>query len=98
MGATGEELKEGKGVQKLANLKRSCLDLALSPCLTRRRGGGGSLRAFRRARDGEAQGGVDWKRRRWPDAKFEAAGAKCDLRNEQQREKREERCEVRSAK
>ena len=53
MGATGEELKEGKGVQKLANLKRSCLDPALSPCLTRRRGGGGSLRAFRRARDSE---------------------------------------------
>ena len=51
MGATGEELKEGKGFQKLANLKRSCLDPALSPCLTRRRGGGGSLRAFRRAWD-----------------------------------------------
>ena len=56
VGATGEELKEGKGVQKLANLKRSCLDPALSPCLTRRRGGGGSLRAFRRAREGEARG------------------------------------------
>ena len=49
VGATGEELKEGKGVQKFANLKRSCLDSALSPCLTRRRGGGGSLRAFRQA-------------------------------------------------
>ena len=31
MGATGEELKEGKGVQKLANLKKSCLDLCFSP-------------------------------------------------------------------
>ena len=90
MGATGEEPKEGKGVQKLANLKRSCLDPALSPCLTRRRGGGGSLRAFRRARDGEAQGRVDWKRNGWPDVKFEGASAKWDLRNEHQREKREE--------
>ena len=72
---------------------------------TPRQGGGGSLRAFRRARDGEAQGGVDWKRSRWPDAKFEVAGAKCDLRNDRSpsqsfarsfthplaREKREER-------
>ena len=98
MGATGEEPKEGKGVQKLANLKRSCLDLALSPCLTRRRGGGGSLRAFRRARDGEAQGGVDWKVDGLPDAKFEVTAAKCGLKNEQPRGKREERCEVRSAK
>ena len=49
-----------------------------------------SLRAFRRARDGEAQGRVDWKRNGWPDAKFEVTSAKCDLRNEQQREKREE--------
>ena len=40
-----------------------------------------SLRAFRRARDGEAKGRVDWKVIRWPDAKFEMAGAKCDLRN-----------------
>ena len=59
MGATGEELKEGKGVQKLANLKRSCLDPALSPCPTRRRGGGGSLRAFRRARDSKEASRVD---------------------------------------
>ena len=29
-------------------------------------------------------------RSRWPDAKIEGTGAKCDLRNEQQREKREE--------
>ena len=82
VGATGEELKEGKGIQKLAILKRSCLDLALSPCLTRRRGGGGSLRAFRRARHGEAKGRVDWKRIRWPDAKFGVTGAKCDLGKE----------------
>ena len=41
-----------------------------------------SLRAFRRARDGEAKGRVDWKRIRWPDAKFEVTGAKCDLRKE----------------
>ena len=27
-----------------------------------------------------AQGGVDWKRGRWPDAKFVEAGAKCALR------------------
>ena len=45
------------------------------------------------ARDGEAQGRVDWKRGRCPDAKFEVASAKSDLRNEQQREKREERRE-----
>ena len=95
MGATGEELKEGKGVQKLANLKRSCLDPALSPCPTRRRGGGGSLRAFRRARDGAAKGRGSWERIRWPDAKFEVTSAKCDLRNEQQREKREESREQR---
>ena len=30
-----------------------------------------------------------------PDAKFEVTGAKCDLRNEQQREKREESREKR---
>ena len=42
------------------------------------------------ARDGEAQGRVDWKRNGWPDAKFEGTSAKWDLRNEQQREKREE--------
>ena len=60
------------------------------PPLARRRGGGGSLRAFRRARDGEAQGRVDWKLNGWPDAKFEVTSAKCDLGNEQQREKREE--------
>ena len=39
------------------------------------------LRAFRRARDGEAKGRVDWKRSRWLDAKFEMAGAKCALGN-----------------
>ena len=38
---------------------------------------------------------MDWKRIRWPDAKFEVTGAKCDLRNEQQREKREQRRERR---
>ena len=54
-----------------------------------------SLRAFRRARDGEAQGRVDWKRNGWPDAKIEVTSAKCDLRNEQQREKREESREKR---
>ena len=30
-----------------------------------------------------------------PDAKFEVTGAKCDLRNEQHREKREQRRERR---
>ena len=48
---------------------------------------------------------MDWKRSRWPDAKFEVAGAKCALRNDRSpaqsfarslthslaREKREER-------
>ena len=43
-----------------------------------------SLRAFRRARDGAAMGRGSWGRSRWPDAKFVVAGAKCDLRNEQQ--------------
>ena len=33
---------------------------------------------------------MDWKLNGWPDAKFEVTSAKCDLRNEQQREKREE--------
>ena len=100
MGATGEELKEGKGVQKLANLKRSCLDPALSPCLTRRRGGGGSFRAFRRARHSEAKGRVDWKWFRWPDAKFGVTGAKCDLRKEPEegRGKRAEKREKREAR
>ena len=41
-----------------------------------------SLRAFRRARHSEAKGRVDWKRIRWPDAKFGVTGAKCDLRKE----------------
>ena len=41
-----------------------------------------SLRAFRRARDREAKGRVDWKQSRWLDAKFEVAGAKCALRND----------------
>ena len=49
-----------------------------------------SLRAFRRAREGAAKGRSSWGRRRWPDAKIEGTGAKCDLRNERQREKREE--------
>ena len=49
-----------------------------------------SRRAFRQARDGDAKGRGCWERIRWPDAKFEVTGAKCDLRNEQQREKREE--------
>ena len=50
--------------------------------MTKPRGGRiSSLRAFRRARDSEAKGRVDWKRSRWPDAKFEVAGAKCALRN-----------------
>ena len=54
-----------------------------------------SLRAFRRAREGAAKGRSSWGRRRWPDAKIEGTGAKCDLRNEQQREKREQRRERR---
>ena len=33
---------------------------------------------------------MDWKRDGLLDAKFEVTGAKCDLRNELQREKREE--------
>ena len=41
-----------------------------------------SLPAFRQARDREAQRRVDWKRNRWPDAKFEVAGAKYALRND----------------
>ena len=57
-----------------------------------------SLRAFRRARDGAAKGRGSWERIRWPDAKFEVTGAKCDLRNEQQREKREESREKRAEK
>ena len=40
-----------------------------------------SLRAFRRARGGEAKGRVDWKRIRWPDAKFEGTGAQCPPRS-----------------
>ena len=38
---------------------------------------------------------MDWKRSRWPDAKFVVTGAKNHLRNEQQREKREESREKR---
>ena len=38
---------------------------------------------------------MDWKRDGLPDAEFEVTGAKCDLRNEQQREKREESREKR---
>ena len=54
-----------------------------------------SLRAFRRARDGAAKGRGSWERSRWPDAKFEVTSAKCDLRIEQQPEKREESREKR---
>ena len=50
----------------------------------------GPKKAIVRSQNGEAQGRVDWKRNGWPDAKFEVRSAKCDLRNEQQREKREE--------
>ena len=86
MGATGEELKEGKGVQKCANLKRSCLDPALSPCPTRRRGGGGSLRAFRRARNSEEVNRVDDSTRG-----IEASQDHDDKdKREERREKREE--------
>ena len=60
VGATGEELKEGKGVQKLANLKRSCLDPALSPCPTRRRGGGGFHRFAHSAGPGMVRQRVEW--------------------------------------
>ena len=41
-----------------------------------------SLRAFRRARDSAAKCREDWKRSRWPDAKFEVAGAKRAVRND----------------
>ena len=41
---------------------------------------------------------MDWKRKGWPDATFEVRSAKCDLRNEQQREKREESRERRGSK
>ena len=51
---------------------------------------GGPKDAIVRSQNGEAQGRVDWKRDGWPDAKFEGTSAKWDLRNEQQREKREE--------
>ena len=54
-----------------------------------------SLRAFRRARDGDAKGRGSGKRIRWPDAKVEVTGAECDLRKEQQRERREESREKR---
>ena len=50
----------------------------------------GPKKAIVRSHNGEAQGRVDWKRDGWPDAKFEGTSAKWDLRNEQQREKREE--------
>ena len=50
----------------------------------------GPKKAIVRSQNGEAQGRVDWKRNGWPDAKFEGTSAKWDLRNEQQREKREE--------
>ena len=94
----GEGLGRGQERKEPADLEKSCFDSCLFPRLARRRGGGGSLRAFRRARDGEAKGRVDWKRSRWPDAKFEVTGAKCDLRKEQQREKREDSREIRGKK
>ena len=50
----------------------------------------GPKKAIVRSQNGEAQGRVDWKRNGWPDAKFEGTSAKWDLRNGQQREKREE--------
>ena len=56
-----------------------------------------SLRAFGGAREGAAKGRGSWERIRWPDAKFEVTSAKCDLRNEQQREKREESRERRGS-
>ena len=33
---------------------------------------------------------MDWKRDGWPEAKFAVRSANCDLRTDQQREKREE--------
>ena len=50
----------------------------------------GPKKAIVRSQNGEAQGRVDWKRNGWPDANLEVRSAKCDLRNEQQREKKEE--------
>ena len=44
----------------------------------------------KRVGHGKAQGRVDWKRDGWPDAKFAVTSAKCGLRTDQQREKREE--------
>ena len=41
--------QEGPEAQRHADLKGSCVDLCLSPNPARRRGGGGSPRAFRRA-------------------------------------------------
>ena len=55
----------------------------------------GPKKAIVRSQNGEAQDRVDWKRNGWPDAKIEVRSAKCDLRNEQQRETREERREKR---
>ena len=50
----------------------------------------GPKKAIVRSQNGEAQGRVDWKRNGWPDAKFAVRSAKCDLRTDQQQEKREE--------
>ena len=50
----------------------------------------GPQKAIVRSQNGEAQGRVDWKRDGWPDAKFAVRSAKCDLRTDQQQEKREE--------
>ena len=49
----------------------------------------GPKRAIVRSQNGEAQGREDWTRDGWPDAKFEARSAKCDLRTDQHQEKRE---------
>ena len=49
----------------------------------------------KRVGHGKAQGRVDWKRDGWPDAKFAVTSAKCGLRTDQQREKREESREKR---
>ena len=50
----------------------------------------GPKKAIVRSQNGEAQSRVDWKRKGWPDAKFEGTSAKWDLRNGQQRENRED--------
>ena len=56
-----------------------------------------SLRAFRRARDSERTGRVDWKWSPWFDAKFEVTSSQSSLRNEQPPVKRDERVEGRKS-